>query len=216
MTGAPAPRLTAGGSLVRLLATVSAVVATASLLAPWLPEERGPGWALAQRSLLADSGRSVPSWWMAAIFVAAALACHDRAGAEAGAGRRPAAVAWWLLAGAMAWISLDHTLVLHDAVPWMTEDELPGVLGRYPVEVVLVAVMAPAAVLAWATGGRPQRLLLLAAAVAFVAGQVGVGRLGLGLAEHRTELLESVLQWTGAIGVVAAAARSGTTRRSER
>lgn len=204
--------------LLIVLAVVSLVVAVASWALPAVPNEQGQAWDLVQRGVSVDASRGVPSWWMSVLFVLAALAAHGQARWQWLRRSAVAAAAWWVIAAAMVWISVDHALGFHSVVPRLTRDLLPGALGEHPVEVVMVAVLAPAGLVALVLATPAQRLLLVVAAAATVAGQVVVGHgyVELGLSEYRRALVEAALQWSGAIALMAAAGSQGRAGRRRR
>jgi hypothetical protein len=210
----PPPGLTAR-TLLRGALAGTAVVLVVSWLAPGLPDDVH-GADLVQRGLLADEVRGVPSWWMAVLFAVAALGAHAQAVAvrervDAG---RAAPLAWWAVAAAAGWVSVDHTVGLHSRARQLTRDVLPGLLGERPVEVLLVATVVPAGLVLIARAAPGQRALLALAALAFVLGQVVVGdrlvRLGTGSAG--ADLVEISLQYAAGLLVLAAAARPPGTR----
>ena len=216
---AQGPALSFGTPLVVLLVAVSLLIAVGSWGSVWLPESDGTAWSSLRRGLRAEEPRSFPFWWLTVVFVLAALAAWAQGSWRSRQGGRVPAGAWWILSAAMAWISLDHALALHEVARKWTSGWPPGVLGQYPVEVLLVLGVAPAAVVAIATAvTRRQQALLVLAAVAYCVGEVIVGKafIDLPLAEPRTQLVESLLQWTGAILLLAAAGRGCQERRSGR
>lgn len=212
----PQPDVTVpvGSGLVWLLAAVSVVVFTASWFAPALPVDGSDTWRLVQRGLGVNAARSVPSWWMAVLFVVAALSCHGRALWERRHGRRWSSVAWWWVAAAMTWISVDHALAVHEALRRVARGVLPAALSAAPVETALLVLVLPAALLLLAVGDRGQRGLLVAAGACYVLGQVAVGAgwFDLRLSSHRAALTEAGLQWAAAILLVATCARGGPDR----
>ncbi|HVL86370.1 MAG TPA: hypothetical protein VM367_19045 [Pseudonocardia sp.] len=146
---------------------------------------------------------TLPTWWTAALLLAAA-AGHALAGATARATGRPGAGAWFAAAGLAAAFSLAEVSNLHrrvaQALPGDTWGWLPVAAPVGAAVLAVAAAVDPRARLTLAAGG----LLVLAGALGgeLLAGLLAGGR-GASLVAHLGELTEAV----GALLMIVAAAR---------
>lgn len=206
----------------RVLIGISAVLTLLSALLNGLVEWRGRAdRRLVELERLFDVVQegTVQSWFSSVLLAAAAVlaavvAARFRAGGNQWWGR------WVLISGALAWVSLDEAVSIHELV---NDPEAPSGLMRYRwvvLAVPLVAALAVWALPALRAVAPPIRRLLIASGVIYVGGAVVVEWItgffhGTNLIWGGLSHLEELLEMSGVVLFIEALLRLNHVPRDE-